>query len=94
MSLIALPAFLTRRRGETPMPETTTETTNTVVMRFRTRGGAVVEVSKTYRTGRYAYRCLGCDYDNDSSRVIYARDDANAHAAACWSMPKPGGEAG
>lgn len=83
MSLIALPAFLTRRRESTPMPETT-ELAETPVMRFATQGGAEVHVTR-----RGLVRCLGCDHTHNWSSVVYARTDANDHASECRSMPKP-----
>lgn len=106
MSLIALPAFLVRRREDTSMSETTTDANNDVVMRFLTQGGAVVELRESYRTtfwvesnptGReviYPFRCLGCDYEFDNySSIVSARDEANGHAERCRAMPKPDGEA-
>jgi hypothetical protein len=89
MSLIALPAFLCRREA-TSMPEINIETKTDVVMRFRARGEAVVELSES--SGTYSARCLGCDYDCGSYIYIAnARDEANKHAGSCWSMPKPQG---
>jgi hypothetical protein len=63
MSLLTLPAFLTRRREETPMPETaaTTETSAmpeetapAPLIRFLTVGGAAVEVRRTRFITRWA----------------------------------------
>lgn len=78
-------AFLTRRK-ETPMPETTTtaQKTDRVAMRFLTHGGAEVHV-----TAKGLVTCLGCDYTHNWSSTVYARGDANEHAADCRSMPKP-----
>jgi len=97
MPLLSLPAFLTRRREDTPMTETTApaEASSDVLMRFATQGGATVIVTGS---GRYAaedhyWKCLGC---NDGSRPAggrydwWARDAANEHATNCRSMPKPG----
>jgi len=83
MSLITLPAFLTRRREDTTMPETC-NTAEVTVMRFATQGGAEVHVS-----ARGLVRCLGCDYTHNWSSTVYARTDANEHATDCRSMPKP-----
>ena len=54
MSLLTLPAFLTRRREVTPMPEVTmpddataAPTEDGTLMRFLTVGGAVVAVFRT-----------------------------------------------
>jgi hypothetical protein len=52
MSLIALPAFLLRRREDTSMPEITEaavpeQAADAPLIRFLTLGGAVVEVRKT-----------------------------------------------
>lgn len=85
MSLITLPAFLTRRREDSTMPETAPA--ESVLMRFATQGGAEVHVIDKYN---YPVRCLGCDYKRDSvSSIVYARDFANDHATECRSMPKP-----
>lgn len=81
MSLISLPAFLARRREDTPMPETTREApvqpSQAVLMQFRTRGDAVVDLYKhawterwpetencLARTNNYTgfnWTCRGCD---------------------------------
>lgn len=84
MSLLTLPAFLTRHREDTTVPETTTITAPTtqqaddnVLMRFRTQGGATVELyphawTETHynidnkprmQVSRegFEWRCLGCD---------------------------------
>lgn len=83
MSLINLPAFLTRRREDSPM-EQTSSPAETVKMRFATQGGAEVHV-----TDSNVVTCLGCDHTKTSSHVVYARTEANDHAADCRSMPKP-----
>ena len=88
MSLITLPAFLTRRK-ETAMTDATTvpEAADDVVMRFLTHGGAEVHVLRD----RLGIRCQGCDHERASHAAIgYARDNANDHAAACRAMPKSG----
>lgn len=77
MSLITLPAFLYRRREDTPMPEVATEPKNDVVMRFRTQGGATVDLYRHHWTERrygtatrpaqtlewdgFNWTCQGCD---------------------------------
>lgn len=84
MSLLTLPAFLTRRREDTAMAATD----ETTVMRFATQGGAEVHVLDGSHS--YPVRCLGCDYThNNWSSIVYARSDANEHATDCRSMPKP-----
>lgn len=101
MSLLSLPAFLTRRREDTPMPET--ETT-APLMRFLTQGGAQVHVT---RIGTYTVRgasghcwgehedhwtCHGCDQGIGSHKRFTPRDirdQANEHANDCRAMPKP-----
>lgn len=87
---------INRRREDTPMPETTTEVP-AVLMQFRTRGRAVVQVESKNPTALdtvYPYRCLGCDDEGESRYVDNARRAANEHAGACWSMPKPDSPAG
>ncbi|MFD7705653.1 hypothetical protein [Streptomyces sp. NPDC059786] len=94
MSLLTLPPFRFRRK-ETAMPETAapTKTEPNILMRFLTQGGATVVVTGS---GRYVedngWRCLGCGGSDNGvgwglGRV---RDQANAHAKDCQSMPKPG----
>lgn len=77
MSLLTLPAFLTRRREDTTMPEITTPEASTgTVMRFLTQGGAIVELrlhawtETYYRDGKvyervdksgFEWSCGGCD---------------------------------
>lgn len=124
MSLISLPAFLTRHREDTTMPDVTISETpavpvdDNVLMRFLTRGGATVELyphawtethynidnkprQKFSREG-FEWRCLGCDATGAETNMRLggagyqerqprdSRKEANTHAAACWSMPKPG----
>jgi hypothetical protein len=97
MSLISLPAFLTRRREDTPMPDTTDTQTSQqatdVLMRFLTQGGAEVHVTTSGRhvDKDHHWKCQGCDDNNGKSLPLYyweARNDANAHAAGCRAMPK------
>lgn len=87
------------------MPQTTPvqdPQTPNVVMRFLTQGGAIVQVTKTFRTTfwdksnptgrepRYPYECLGCGYQNDDYTSIYEpRRLANEHASTCHAMPRP-----
>lgn len=85
MSLITLPAFMTRRREDaTDVVAEVAPVSEKPSMRFATRGGAEVHV-----TGRGFIRCLGCDHTHNWSSTVDARVEANAHAAGCWSMPKP-----
>lgn len=83
MSLLTLPAFLTRRQ-ETPTMTDVAADIEKPVMRFATQGGAEVHV-----TARGLVRCLGCDHTHNWSSTVYARTDANGHASDCRSMPKP-----
>lgn len=87
-------AFLTRRKDPTMTATTaqTEKTTDDVVMRFLTQGGATVELRKGSKPGRlvYPYLCLGCDYEFDNyDSIVHARTEANEHAANCRAMPKP-----
>lgn len=94
MSLLALPAFLTRRK-DTPMPETTPASiSDNIAMRFLTQGGAEVHVTASGRhvDKDHHWKCQGCDDSNGKSFPLCyweARSEANAHAAACRAMPKP-----
>jgi hypothetical protein len=56
--------------------------------RFLTCGGAVVELRRCTRAGRYHWECLGCGESDFGFELSPARRDANAHAARCRSMPQ------
>ncbi|WP_394436242.1 hypothetical protein [Streptomyces sp. SGAir0957] len=91
---LPLPAFMTRRK-ETAMPETTApaETKWKIHMRFLTQGGATVIVCGSGGSVEdHGWRCLGCDATDNGVGwwLRSARDQANAHAANCRALPKPG----
>lgn len=83
---MSLPAFLTRRREDTPMPETASGARDDIVMRFLTQGGAVVEV----RTCRFRtrYTVKGRPYISDEYREV------NGSNWRCLGCGKQGDAAG
>lgn len=91
--MISLLAFLTRRREETPMSNSTeTPWPAGVIARYLTVAEATVDLTgggdNTY------YRCTGCGegrsgYSGWIERR--ARELAQGHAEFCRALPKPGG---
>ena len=57
-----------------------------LVLRFRTRGGAYVDITGQMY-GKTTWRCRGCLYDRDFARELCdTRAEANTHAAECWAI--------
>lgn len=70
-------------RQSTPAPEPAD-----VVMRFRTAGGAVVNV--TSRGAMLYANCTGCGWTNlGTTYESNAHNDSNTHAGECRAMPMP-----
>lgn len=103
MSLIAMPAFLARRRGD-PTPEPATvepEATpaawpEDVIARYGTALGSTVDIRGAYP---HYWSCEACPassvgvYTNPWGipfRLKELHEQAQAHAEKCLALPKPG----
>ncbi|MFC0602260.1 hypothetical protein [Streptomyces palmae] len=92
LSLDAQPLrHLDTQRASVPMPVTSQyprepERCADLLLRFRTRGGAYVDVTG-YIYGGTIWRCHGClCAQSIELRFATSRAEANDHAARCWAI--------